>query len=69
MVIISRLTGESQTSDVPRWLSLRFGSREIPSTALRAGSSLRLKNGCVQDDSRKIGHATTSDPRFDVFLC
>ncbi len=24
--------------------------REIPSTPLRAGSSLRLKNGCVQDD-------------------
>ena len=25
--------------------------REIPSTSLRAGSSLRLKSGCAQDDA------------------
>ena len=37
--------------------SVQFGSRarpverEIPSTTLRAGSSLRLKNGYVQDDA------------------
>jgi hypothetical protein len=28
--------------------------REIPSTSLRAGSSLRLKNGSAQDDSRRV---------------
>jgi hypothetical protein len=27
------------------------GPREIPSTSLRAGSCLRLKNGCGQDDA------------------
>jgi hypothetical protein len=26
------------------------GEMEIPSTSLRAGSSLRLKSGCAQDD-------------------
>jgi hypothetical protein len=32
---------------------LRAGpvKREIPSTSLRAGSSLRLKSGCAQDDA------------------
>jgi len=28
--------------------------REIPSASLRAGSSLRLKNGSAQDDSRGV---------------
>jgi hypothetical protein len=28
--------------------------REIPSASLRAGSSLRLKNGCAQDDIRRV---------------
>jgi hypothetical protein len=32
-------------------LRVRPVEREIPSTSLRAGSSLRLKNGCVQDDA------------------
>jgi len=37
-------------------LSLRVGpvKLEIPSTSLRAGSSLRLKNGSAQDDSRSV---------------
>jgi hypothetical protein len=39
---------------------VRFGlrsgpvKREIPSAWLRAGSSLRLKNGYAQDDSHRI---------------
>src|SRR5580658_10665710 len=39
---------------------VQFGLRvgpvecEIPSASLRAGSSLRLKNGCAQDDSRPV---------------
>ena len=38
------------------WVVVRFGlrvrpvEREIPSTSLRAGSSLRLKTGYAQDD-------------------
>jgi hypothetical protein len=34
---------------------LRAGpvKREIPSTSLRAGSSLRLKSGYAQDDARR----------------
>jgi len=31
-------------------LRIRPAKREIPSTSLRAGSSLRLKNGYAQDD-------------------
>ena len=30
-------------------------AREIPSTSLRAGSSLRLKNGYAQDDADMDG--------------
>jgi hypothetical protein len=39
------------------WFSLRVRpvKREIPSTTLRAGSSLRLKNGCAQDDNCAVG--------------
>jgi hypothetical protein len=39
---------------------VQFGFRvgpdktEIPSTSLRAGSSLRLKNGSAQDDNRRL---------------
>jgi hypothetical protein len=35
---------------------LRSGpvEREIPSASLRAGSSLRLKNGYAQDDSHRV---------------
>jgi hypothetical protein len=35
---------------------LRVGpvKREIPSASLRAGSSLRLKNGSAQDDSLRV---------------
>jgi hypothetical protein len=29
--------------------------REIPSTSLRAGSSLRLKSGSAQDDATTLG--------------
>jgi hypothetical protein len=32
-------------------LRIRPAKQEIPSTALRAGSSLRLKNGYAQDDT------------------
>jgi hypothetical protein len=32
-------------------LRVRPVELEIPSTSLRAGSSLRLKNGCAQDDA------------------
>jgi hypothetical protein len=41
---------------------VQFGLRvgpvewEIPSTSLRAGSSLRLKNGSAQDDKRVLRH-------------
>src|ERR1700691_6098824 len=37
--------------------ALRVGPVElgIPSASLRAGSSLRLKNGCAQDDNRIDG--------------
>jgi hypothetical protein len=37
-------------------LGLRTGpvKREIPSASLRAGSSLRLKNGYAQDDSHRV---------------
>ncbi len=44
----------------PAQAVVQFGSRvgpgelEIPSTSLRAGSSLRLKNGSAQDDSRGV---------------
>jgi len=37
-------------STVGVWLRDTLAEREIPSTSLRAGSSLRLKNGFVQDD-------------------
>jgi hypothetical protein len=30
------------------------GELEIPSASLRAGSSLRLKSGCAQDDNRRL---------------
>ena len=46
----------SQTRDY--WVAVQFGSRarpvkpEIPSASLRAGSSLRLKNGSAQDDNQ-----------------
>ncbi len=30
---------------------------EIPSTALRAGSSLHLKSGCAQDDAPIVGYS------------
>jgi hypothetical protein len=42
------------------WVGVQFGSRagpverEIPSASLRAGSSLRLKNGSAQDDSHRV---------------
>ena len=41
-------------------LGLRVGpvQREIPSAALRAGSSLGLKSGSAQDDD--VGQMTTS---------
>jgi hypothetical protein len=44
----------SRQKDQPRVMGqfgLRVGpvEREIPSVSLRAGSSIRLKNGCVQD--------------------
>ena len=31
-------------------------AREIPSASLRAGSSLRLENGCAQNDAAKVRH-------------
>jgi hypothetical protein len=34
--------------------ALRWFRREIPSASLRAGSSLRLKNGSARDDSRRV---------------
>jgi hypothetical protein len=40
-----------------RWAVVYFATedgddaREIPSASLRAGSSLRLRNGCVQEDA------------------
>jgi len=34
------------------WLTRRLVEREVPSTSLRAGSSLRLKNAYAQDDER-----------------
>jgi len=43
--------------------------REIPSTSLRAGSSLRLKNGSAQDDadcllrSEQLTRLTTKDTK------
>ena len=36
-------------------------AREIPSTSLRAGSSLRLKNGYAQDDASELKVRTKSE--------
>jgi hypothetical protein len=59
---------------------VQYGSRakpvewEIPSTALRAGSSLRLKNGYAQDDAvvkrAKLHHYPTAPRAFRAqFSC
>jgi len=46
-----------------------LGEREIPSTSLRAGSSLRLKNGCAQDDKvvERLNKAAAGIPISSVF--
>jgi hypothetical protein len=35
-------------------------AREIPSASLKAGSSLRLENGCAEDDAAKVRHCLRS---------
>jgi hypothetical protein len=60
--IVNRNRGLENTQ--VRAVVVQFGlrsepvKREIPSASLRAGSSLRLKNGYAQDDSRRVIQAT-----------
>jgi hypothetical protein len=56
MLSVSRCEIELGRGVVVVQFGLRTGpvKREIPSASLRAGSSLRLKNGYAQDDNHRV---------------
>jgi hypothetical protein len=65
--IYNMLGGKGQTGGGGMWrLAYPWGGLgEIPSASLRAGSSLCLKNGSVQDDSQAIASALDGNPKKD----